>query len=336
MRRLALLLAVFAALFAPPFFIASEFWLNAVMMTLYAALLGQAWNILGGYGGQFSFGHALFFGIGAYAVAVGQTALGLNPWLGMALGGALAAGAAAAMGWLVFRYGLRGSYFALVTLAFAEVFRVLANSVAFTGAGEGVLIPLDPRPGNLQFSSLAHYYWLLWAICLLAFLAVWRMERSRFGARLAAVRDNEDAASAVGVDPLATKIGAIALSGFFMGLAGVFYAQKFLYLDSGLAFGPAVSVEALLVALIGGMGTLFGPLLGAAALHALAEFAREVMGDAPGVDMALYGAILVLMVMFAPRGLAGLGRVSARRRFSGGGGAAAKAGAAAAKGARDA
>ncbi len=313
MRKLAILLAVFAAIFCAPFLIESEFWLNAAMMALYAALLGQSWNILGGYGGQFSFGHALFFGVGAYTVAVLQVELGLNPWLGMAVGGLLAAGVAVAMGWLSFRYGLRGSYFALVTLAFAEVFRIVSNSVAFTGAGEGILIPLDQRPAAMQFADLSGYFWLLWAITLACFLCVWRLERSRFGARLMAVRDNEDAASAIGVDPLKVKLQAIALSGFFMGLAGVFYAQKFLYLDAGIAFGPGVSVEALLVPIVGGMGTLFGPLLGAAALHAVAEFAREVIGDAPGLDMAIYGAILIGMVMFLPRGLAGLGRISARR-----------------------
>ncbi len=312
MKRLALLLGVFAALFCLPLLVASEFWMNAVTLALYAALLGQSWNILGGYGGQFSFGHALFFGVGAYAVAVLQVALGVNPWIGMAVGGALAALVAVAMGWLSFRYGLRGSYFALITLAFAEVFRILANSVPFTGAGEGILIPLDRRPAVMQFVEPSGYYWLLWAITLACFLTVWRMERSRFGAYLAAVRDNEDAASAIGVDPLRVKLKAIALSGFFMGLAGVFYAQRFLYLDPGIAFGSTVSVEALLVPIVGGMGTLFGPLLGAAALHAVAELAREVIGDAPGLDMALYGAVLVGMVMFLPRGLAGLG-VSSRR-----------------------
>lgn len=308
MRKLVLLLGVFAVLFCAPLVIGSAFWLNAVLLALYAALLGQCWNILGGYGGQFSFGHALFFGVGAYAVAVLQIEFGVNPWLGLFAGGVLSAAVAVALGFLTARYGLRGSYFALVTLAFAEVFRILANSVSWTGAGEGILIPLDQRAAMMQFVDEASYYWLLWAITLAAFLAVWRLERSRFGARLMAVRDNEDAAAAIGVNAMQVKLGAMALSGFFMGLAGVFYAQKFLYLDPGIAFGPGVSVEALLVPIVGGIGTLFGPLLGAFVLHGVGELARMVMGEAPGLDMVVYGVILVGMVLFLPRGLSGLWR----------------------------
>jgi branched-chain amino acid transport system permease protein len=315
MRQLALLGLVFAALFTLPFFVESESWRTTIIMTLYAALLGQAWNILGGYGGQFSFGHAAFFGTGAYTVAVLQVQLGLNPWLGLVAGGALAVGVASFIGFTTFRYGLRGSYFALVTLAFAEVLRILSNTVPFTGAGVGILIPLDPGAANLQFASKAGFYWLLWAITLGAFLTAWWIGHSRFGARLMAVRDNEDAARALGVDPFRVKMRAIMLSGLFSGLAGVFYAQFFLYLDPGIAYGPAISVESLLVPIIGGMGTLFGPLLGAVALHAVSEITREVIGDLPGVSLVIYGTILVIMVLFAPRGLSGLvSRLTGRMR----------------------
>ncbi|WP_067216356.1 branched-chain amino acid ABC transporter permease [Stappia indica] len=314
MRQLALLGLVFAALFFVPFVVPSEAWQNTILMTLYAALLGQAWNILGGYGGQFSFGHAAFFGTGAYTVAVLQVQLGVNPWIGLIAGGLMAVAVAAFIGFTTFRYGLRGSYFALVTLAFAEVLRILANTVPFTGAGVGILIPLDQSAANLQFASKAGYYWLVWAIALAAFLTVWWIGHSRFGARLMAVRDNEDAARALGVDPFAVKMRAIMLSGLFSGLAGVFYAQYFLYLDPAIAYGPAISVESLLVPIVGGMGTLFGPLLGAVALHGVSEASRALIGDLPGISLVLYGTILILMVLFAPRGLAGLvRRLSARR-----------------------
>lgn len=314
MRQLALLGLVFAALFFVPFVVTSEAWQNTILMTLYAALLGQAWNILGGYGGQFSFGHAAFFGTGAYTVAVLQVQLGVNPWIGLVAGGAMAVAVAAFIGFTTFRYGLRGSYFALVTLAFAEVLRILANTVPFTGAGVGILIPLEQSAANLQFASKASYYWLVWAIALTAFLTVWWIGHSRFGARLMAVRDNEDAARALGVDPFAVKMRAIMLSGLFSGLAGVFYAQYFLYLDPAIAYGPAISVESLLVPIVGGMGTLFGPLLGAVALHGVSEASRALIGDLPGISLVLYGTILILMVLFAPRGLAGLvRRLSARR-----------------------
>lgn len=314
MRQLALLGLVFAALFFVPFVVPSEAWQNTILMTLYAALLGQAWNILGGYGGQFSFGHAAFFGTGAYTVAVLQVQLGVNPWIGLVAGGLMAVAVAAFIGFTTFRYGLRGSYFALVTLAFAEVLRILANTVPFTGAGVGILIPLEQSAANLQFASKAGYYWLVWAIALAAFLTVWWIGHSRFGARLMAVRDNEDAARALGVDPFAVKMRAIMLSGLFSGLAGVFYAQYFLYLDPAIAYGPAISVESLLVPIVGGMGTLFGPLLGAVALHGVSEASRALIGDLPGISLVLYGTILILMVLFAPRGLAGLvRRLSARR-----------------------
>lgn len=318
MKQLFILLGIFAALAVVPFFVSSEFWLNAVLLTLYAALLGQSWNILGGYGGQFSFGHSLFFGVGAYSVAVLQVQLGVNPWIGLLLGGLFGSVIAVGIGFLTFRYGLRGSYFALVTLAFAEVFRIVSNSLWWTGAGEGILIELDQRAVMMQFKSLSHYYWLLWAITLVCFLTVWSLGRSRFGARLMAVRDNEDAAGAIGVDAFTVKLKAMALSGLFTGLAGVFYAQKFLYLDPGIAFGPAVSVESLLVPIVGGLGTLFGPLLGAAALHIVGEVAREMIGDAPGLNMVVFGTILVLMVMFLPRGIGGLGKMSVRNIFKGG------------------
>ncbi|MCT8973668.1 branched-chain amino acid ABC transporter permease [Microbaculum marinisediminis] len=313
MRNLAALVVVFAGLGAAPYFIGSDVWLNSLIMVLYAALLGQAWNILGGYGGQFSFGHAAFFGTGAYTVAVLQVQLGVNPWIGLVAGTILAGLVAAFVGAVSFRYGLRGSYFALVTLAFAEVLRILSNTVPFTGAGVGILIPLDPGVASLQFTEKSGYYWMIWAMTLAAFLATWWLGNSRFGARLMAVRDNEDAARALGVGALRVKLGGIVLSGCFSGLAGVFYAQYFLYLDPSIAYGPAISVESLLVPIVGGLGTLFGPLLGAVFLHALSEITRDFVGDAPGISLVIYGALLVFIVMFLPRGLAGLGRVSVRK-----------------------
>ncbi len=314
MRQLAILALVFALIGTAPFVIATDSWLNIVIMTLYAALLGQAWNMLGGYGGQFSFGHAAFFGTGAYTVAVLQVQLGVNPWIGLVAGGAMAVLIAAIIGFSTFRYGLRGSYFALVTLAFAEVLRILSNSLGFTGAGVGILIPLDVGAANLQFAGKSGFFWLIWAMTLAACLTVWWIGNSRFGAQLMAVRDNEDAARALGVNAFRVKMGAIMLSGLFSGLGGVFYAQYFLYLDPHIAYGAAVSIESLLVPIVGGIGTLFGPLLGAAALHTLSELTRWIIGDVPGISLVLYGVLLVCMVLFMPRGFAGLiGKLQRRR-----------------------
>lgn len=302
-NQLVALLVVFALIATCPFWIASPSTLNTVIAILYIALLGQAWNILGGYGGQFSFGHAAFFGTGAYSVAVLQVQFGINPWLGMIAGGLLATGVALFIGFASFRYGLRGSYFALVTLAFAEVLRILANAASFTGGGVGILIPLDRDIANMQFADNRGYFWLIWVLCLVCYLTVWWLGRSRFGAWLMAVRDNEEAAQALGVDVFRTKMGAVALSGLFSGLAGVFYAQFYLYLDPLIAYGSAISIESLLVPIIGGMGTLFGPLIGAAVIHTLSELTRHYVGSVPGVALASYGILLILIVMFLPRGL---------------------------------
>ncbi|MFY8054256.1 MAG: branched-chain amino acid ABC transporter permease [Limnohabitans sp.] len=288
-----------------PFLTDSGVVLNFVMMSLYACLLAQAWNVLGGFGGQFSFGHALFFGVGAYIQVIAQVQGGWNPWLALPVAMLVSAAVGAFVGALSFRYGLKGSYFALVTLAFAEVFRILALSVSFTGAGVGLMLPLNESFSNMQFTSRAGYVWLVLSLVTLALLVTAWLRHSRFGAYLQAVRDNEDAALAVGVNPFRIKLVAIVLSGALMGAGGAFYAQVFQYIDPGLAFGPHTSVEALVGAIVGGMGTLWGPVLGALALHVLADVTRNLLGQLPGINMVIYGIVLIVIVMFMPRGISG-------------------------------
>ncbi|HET8746035.1 MAG TPA: branched-chain amino acid ABC transporter permease [Ramlibacter sp.] len=290
--------------------------LNLAMMALYGALMAIAWNLLGGYGGQFSFGHALFFGTGAYVQAIAQVQAGLNPWIALPLAIAAAALVGLFFGALSFRYGLRGSYFALVTLAFAEVFRILSLSVPFTGAGVGLMVPLKEGAANMQFADRRGYVALALALVVAGLLVTSWLRHSRFGAWLQAVRDNEDAARAVGVDPFRVKLGAIGLSGALMGAAGAFYVQVFQYIDPGIAYGPHTSVEALVAAIVGGLGTLWGPVIGAVALHLLADLTRNLFGSLPGINMIIYGAVLILIVMFAPRGLLGLGH-SVRHLWAG-------------------
>ena len=281
--------------------------LNFLMMALYAALLAQAWNILGGFGGQFSFGHALFFGTGAYIQSIAQVHGGLNAWLALLLAVVGSAGVGVGVGALSFRYGLKGSYFALVTLAFAEVFRILALSVPFTGAGVGLMLPLRESFANMQFGSRKGYVFLVLGLVVVALLVTCWLKHSRFGAYLQAVRDNEDSARAIGVNPFTVKLGAIAVSGALMGAGGAFYVQVFQYIDPGIAFGPTTSVEALVAAIVGGIGTLWGPILGALVLHTLADVTRNMFGQLPGINLVIYGVVLVLIVMFLPRGIGGLG-----------------------------
>jgi branched-chain amino acid transport system permease protein len=216
------------------------------------------------------------------------------------------------VGVLSFRYQLRGSYFALVTLAFAEVFRILANTFEFTGAGVGLMLPLAEATAGLQFATRAGYLYFVLGLVLVGFAVHLWLSHSRYGAWLAAVRDNEQSAAALGVDVFRVKLRAIVISAALMAAGGVFYLQYLHYIDPGIAYGPAVSVEALLAPIVGGLGTVFGPLLGAVALHALSESMRNLLGDAPGVSLALYGVVLIFMVRYLPRGL--VGTFGGRRR----------------------
>jgi len=304
-RELAAIAAFALGVALLPTLVSSGFVLNLAIMVLYTTLLGQAWNLLAGFGGQYSFGHALFFGTGAYASAVLQVHMGVNAWLALPLAVACGAAAGALVGALSFRYGLRGSYFALVTLAFAEVFRILANSVAFTGGGVGLLLPLRESASAMQFGK-AGFLYLIGTLVLAGFLLSLWLKRSRLGAWLAAVRDGEESAAALGVDVFRVKLAAIAMSSALMAAGGVFYVQYFHYIDPHIAYGPAVSIEALLAPIVGGLGTVFGPLLGAVVLQALGEATRNLAGDVPGVSLVAYGLALVAMVMFLPRGVAGL------------------------------
>jgi branched-chain amino acid transport system permease protein len=291
-----------------PLFVTTNTVLNFLVLVLIVALAAQGWNILGGFGGQFSFGHAAFFGTGAYATAILQTRFGVNAWAGFALGVAAGALAGWIIGYLSFRSGLRGSYFALVTLAFAEVFRILANAAEVTGGAAGMLIKLDMRPANFQFASRAVFFWVALALVAAALVLTRGIECSRFGARLVAIRENEEAAQALGVDTLRTKLAAITLSAGVTAASGFLYAQSFLFVDAQIAYGTWISVEALLAPIIGGAGTAFGPLIGALSLHALGEIAKLFAGRVPGIDLALFGCLLVAAVAFAPEGILGLAR----------------------------
>ena len=305
-RGFPFLVLIIAALATVPLFVQSNVVLNFMCVGLMIALAGQGWNILGGYGGQYSFGHAAFFGTGAYTTAILQVRYGINAWPSFALGVMAGAAVGVVVGFLSFRSRLRGSYFALVTLAFAEVLRIIASVAPVTGAGVGTLVKLDLRPEAMQFQGRAAFYWLILTLVALAMLIVYAIENSRFGARLVAIRENEDAARALGVDIFAVKLSAMTLSAAVTAAAGCFYTQYFLFVDSGIAYGPWISVEALLAPIIGGLGTVYGPLVGAMLVKTLGEIAKLTTGDAPGLDLIIYGVVLIVVVWLAPGGLIGL------------------------------
>jgi branched-chain amino acid transport system permease protein len=304
-RSTLLMLGAIAVALLIPAVVANRFVIDILTLILITAVLGQSWNILGGYAGQFSFGSVVFFGTGAYTSSILLMTYGINPWIGMAAAVFTGAAVGAFIGYLSFRYGLRGSYFALITLAFAEAFRVLANSVEFTGAGIGIFIPHQASFARMQFDHPAGYYYLALVLTGVSIgVAMW-LERSRFGAQLMAIRENEDAAEALGANAFRCKMFAIMISGAMGSVGGTFYAQKFLYIDPPIAYGVGTSVEMLLVTIVGGMGTIFGPLVGSFALHGVNEITRHFM-DTPGLSLIVYGVILIAIIGYFPDGLIGI------------------------------
>jgi len=314
--RLGGLLALAALVALPP--LLPKYHLEVLISVVFWAYLGIAWNLLGGYAGQFSFGHAAFFGIGAYTSTLLLLQAGLTPWIGMLLGGALAAAFGLFEGYLSFRYGLKGPYFSLVTLAFAEMLRVVSVNTKAVGSSLGLVVPsAKAAPAMFMFTGKLPYYYIILVMVGLALALTWKIGRSRLGFSLAAVRENEDAAETAGVDGLGTKLRAMALSAFLTALGGTFYAQYFAYIDPTITFGPSVSIGALLPAIVGGAGTVLGPVLGSFVLTPLSELTRYALRGRAGADIMLYGAILVLVISFLPQGIVGLvreRRVRAGRR----------------------
>ena len=309
-------LALLAAALAPVG-ISSKFYLDVLTLIFFTAYIGQSWNILGGYAGQFSFGGVMFFGTGAYTSSILLVTFGIPPLIGIFVAVLMGAFLGFLVGYLSFRSGLRGSYFALITLAFAELLRVLANSVEFTGGGVGLFLTYAPGLKNLQFvSPTGFYYFSLFLLVISLAIALW-LERSRFGAQLIAIRENEEAAEALGIDTLKCKLYAIMIMGGMGGAAGTFYAQKYLYIDPPISYSIALSVEMLLVSIVGGLGTVFGPLIGSVVLHVVNEVARHFI-DTPGLSLIVYGVILIFIISYLPNGLVGLFRRSRGKKEDGG------------------
>jgi branched-chain amino acid transport system permease protein len=295
-------LGVLAVAIVFPFIFSSSFMVNFGVMALFYAFIGQSWNISGGFAGQLSFGHVAFFGVGAYASTILQMRFGFSPWLGLpaaALAGAAVGGIIAV---LAFRAGLKGSYFALITLAFAEVLRIVANSISITGGGLGMLIPMKAGAANFQFAERIGFYFLILALAASAIALTEWLRRSRFGAQLAAIRENEDAAKALGIDVFTEKVKVMLISGAIGGAGGCFFAQYFLYIDPLIVFGVDKSVEMLLVSMIGGAGTVYGPLVGSLLLALVSDVTR-VLTQIQGLSLVLYGGLLVVIIAYLPNGL---------------------------------
>jgi branched-chain amino acid transport system permease protein len=306
--RVALLVLLALLLLAP--LVIDRYALSLMILVLYFAFVGQAWNIMMGLCGQLSLGHALYVGLGAYTAAALYQQFGLTPWLGMLAAVAVCVVVASLIGWLAFRFGIAGTYFALLTIAFAEFTRIGFDHFTFVGGSGGFFLKVVQQDTTDWLNLRGHprmFYFLALALTVIAFLLTTWLMRSRAGYYFRAIRDNEEAARAAGVNTFKYKMFAIQISAALTALAGVFFAFYYNNLFPEQIFNMGRSIEIILAPIIGGVGTLFGPILGAALLTLMSEGLTEVLQklgiEAPGLKQILYGVALGLCIMFMPHGM---------------------------------
>lgn len=320
-----ILLGLVAAIgFALPFFLpAAE--LSVAMRVIIYALMGIGWNLMSGFGGMFSFGHAAYFGIGAYTTAFLLVDVGLSPWIGMLFGVVFAAAAAVAISYLALRYKLKGAYFALATFAFAEMLRLFVVGNRSLNGTVGFTVPVirGDSWGMFQFRAGSPiYFWIGTVFLIVGLVITMLFLRSRAGRFTIAVRDDEMAAAAIGIPVLRHKLIVAGLSGAITALAGALYLQFYMFIDPEIAFGFAASNNAIVTAVVGGVGTLWGPLVGAAIVAPLSDIATTLLRNPPewlsflsghsGLDVVIYAIILIVCVLALPKGI--VGTILSRRR----------------------
>ena len=299
---------------ALPLVIHDASWLNIAVLALMAAQIGAAWNLVGGYAGQASLGHAAFYGLGAYTSTLLLMNFGWNPWFGMLAGGVVAAALSAVFGWSCFR--LKGHYFTMATIAVAEIVQIVFTNWEYGGAAVGLSIPMD-RQGlaAMVFADKASYYWLALGLLALTLLATFAVERSFLGYYFRAIKDEPDAARSVGIDIARYKQVALSLSAFFTAAGGSLYAQKELYIDPASVLSTALSIKMALVSILGGVGTLFGPVVGAVVLTLIEELSRSTFGGTGrGTDTVIYAGLIVFVAVFYPSGILGWFKERSARR----------------------
>jgi branched-chain amino acid transport system permease protein len=286
-----------------------------VMIRIFLyAMLATAWNVLAGYCGQISLGHAVFFGTGAYTSTVLVKTLGLTPWAGMLAGAALAVALSQVIGYPVFR--LRGHYFAIATIAVGEIVQTLMINWDWVGGARGLFIPID-RTGSLlafQFRDKQVYYYIALGILLLALWVTRRIERSRTGYYFRAIREDQDAAASLGIPVARYKQRAMAVSAGLTALGGTFYAQYILFIDPESVLPLSLSILICLIAVLGGVGTLWGPLIGAVILVPLGEATRIYLGGTgKAIDLLIYGFLIMVVSVIQPGGIMALAQRGRRR-----------------------
>lgn len=305
-KRIMLVLgALSAIMLVLPLVVTSHFALDILIRILLFSFIGVAWNLVGGYAKQLSLGHVAFFGLGAYTSTIMQIDFGISPWVGMVAGGVIAMIASLPIGWLCFR--LRGPYFTIATIATAQVLMLIFlkfRSIAW--GAEGTTIPnLGHAPLMMQFETKPPYYYVVLGLLALSLLVTWAIERSRMGYYLVAIGEDEDAAEAVGIDAARVKRNIYMLSAFLTGLAGTFYTQYIYFIDPGTAFNFNISVEAALVSIVGGIGTLWGPVIGTVLLETTSALLQSWLGNSGGVQVTVYSLILMAVILWRPTGIMG-------------------------------
>jgi branched-chain amino acid transport system permease protein len=297
-----LILVAFLFLLSLPFYTGSYI-LHVVIMILFFGYLGACWNILAGYAGQISLGHAIFLGAGAYTSTVLFLKAGVSPWIGMWAGGISGMLLGLFIGYLTFRYGLKGHYFILATLAFGAITKVIALNVEKIGAAQGLIIPFKASFANFQFVGKTFYYYYILFMVVGIVLICTAIERSRFGQILMAIREDEDAAESLGVNIFRYKLFAMIISSFLTALAGTFYAFYIGYIHPDTLFTPFLSIQITLIPITGGMGSVFGPIVGSFILSPVSEITRGFLGKFSGLHLMVWGLIIMLIVILIPRGI---------------------------------
>jgi branched-chain amino acid transport system permease protein len=307
-RRLELVVGavVLAILAVLPLPIRDVYTQNLIILTILYAGLSQAWNILGGYCGQISLGHGLYFGIGAYVSTMLFVNAGLSPIFGMFLGGAVGSVVALLVGWPCFR--LSGHYYAIATVVVGEIGYLLFLNWNFVGAATGVYVPFHGSSWmDLQFRiTKLPFHYIVLAFAAVTWIVAWVLEGSRWGYSWRAMRDDVTAARSLAVRVFPSKMAAAAISGFFTGLGGAIFAQYVGYIDPDSVLSANISILVALPAVLGGVGTLWGPLIGAAILIPTSELTRSYIGGAGGLDLMIYGALIVGVALLRPAGLVSL------------------------------
>ncbi|MCD6473105.1 branched-chain amino acid ABC transporter ATP-binding protein/permease [Candidatus Aerophobetes bacterium] len=271
-------------------------------MTFLFAALAEAWNLTGGFAGQASLGHTAFFGIGAYTSSILYLNFGFSPWLGMLAGGGLAVLIAVVIGYPCFK--LKSHFFVIATISIGEVLRrVTSYWAGLTGGGKGLLIPFKPEIGSFIFRDKTPYIYIALTLMLISILITYIIRKSRLGFYLISLRENQDAAESLGINTSRCKLIAFVISAFFTGIGGTFYAQYLLFIDPTSVFSLSFSIQLVLLSIIGGLGTIIGPIIGSFILTPLDSLLRGWFGGLTGFNFVVYAIILIIAVIYFPQGI---------------------------------